>query len=525
MQVNALKEPLPPAQGEPARPGSQGGQPDRLGLLGGILLLLLVTVLVRLPYFCHPVIDWDESTYILIGQSILDGHLPKTVLVDVKPPSACVPYAFFILLFGRSIAAVRLGGLACVFVASVCIYLTCRRRFGMLGALMAGISVIVFTTIDQCLGATMLEHIALVPLACVALIWPTGSLTPRRGFLIGLLVGLASALKTNLAGFLLAPLALTLFTLKGRRTKRALSVILLLILGCGLPMLSQLLAYALLGKLDLLWHTSIVGASRYASAHLAESSRLASLVPSLGQQFKYMNKAGFLLAWLVPFCGLLVALTGKGRYERKRSFVAVMAVFSLAGFLTIVAAGTLGQRHCYIVLVPFTAAISGYVFQFCLASRMWALASLSTCCALFLALQPVYSEYTYAWKTAVRKKGSDTAYKVADYLRSKQVKGQYVYFNCLHIGYWLLDARIPTRIAHPSGMWTRSAVQALSGPASTPTHELELLFQKRPLYVVTYLKQPQLPERLEFLSKLGAELQVNYVLEKQIDGVGIFRRR
>lgn len=86
-------------------------------LIRDIAILLFVAVFVRLPYFTYAVIDWDESTFILMGDSLLRGHLPLTALSVLKPPLAYLPYAFFIHLFGHSIAAVRLGGLICVFVA------------------------------------------------------------------------------------------------------------------------------------------------------------------------------------------------------------------------------------------------------------------------------------------------------------------------------------------------------------------------------------------------------------------------
>ncbi len=45
---------------------------------------------MRLPFFFPAVIDWDESTYVLMGQSILDGHVPSIEQWDDKPPLAYV---------------------------------------------------------------------------------------------------------------------------------------------------------------------------------------------------------------------------------------------------------------------------------------------------------------------------------------------------------------------------------------------------------------------------------------------------
>ncbi len=56
------------------------------------IYLLLLTIAIRLAFLFPAVINWDESTFILMGQSILDGHLPYTNLWDIKPPLAFVSY-------------------------------------------------------------------------------------------------------------------------------------------------------------------------------------------------------------------------------------------------------------------------------------------------------------------------------------------------------------------------------------------------------------------------------------------------
>src|SRR5262249_52048132 len=56
-------------------------------------LILCSALLIRLPFFFPAVIDWDESTYIIMGQSILDGNLPYIEQWEDKPPLAYLFYA------------------------------------------------------------------------------------------------------------------------------------------------------------------------------------------------------------------------------------------------------------------------------------------------------------------------------------------------------------------------------------------------------------------------------------------------
>lgn len=117
--------------------------PPGAGDLGSVLALLAITLATRLPYFAVSVVNWDESTFALLGQDLLDGHLPYTHLWDTKPPLVYVMFALFIYLFGRSIAALRIGGMLCVWAAASVLYLGVSRRWDRLAGWTAALVLIV----------------------------------------------------------------------------------------------------------------------------------------------------------------------------------------------------------------------------------------------------------------------------------------------------------------------------------------------------------------------------------------------
>ncbi len=491
------------------------------GLVLDITLLLWFAVLVRLPYFIRTVIDWDESTFIIMADSLLNGHLPQTEFSAFKPPLAYVPYALFLLVFGQSIAAVRLGGLICVFVASVAIYLVCRQRFGTIGALIAGMCVSAFATVDHRCGCTMLEHIALAPLSIAVLIWPRGSLTVGRSFWIGTLIGLAAAMKTNLAGFILAPLCLLFMQLSLLGWKRTLWLSAVLMLGLSLPLAAPVPVYWLSGNLDLWWHSCMLAGSSYV---LHNAQTVESHIPSLIRQVTRANPAGLALSWLSPMLALLIASKYKHKFQQERTFLIAMAIFVVSGLLTVLATGKFHVRHHFLVLIPFTAAMSGFMFQLALSSRRRVLFALTTLCLLSLSLSPVFVEYASVWQTVVEKRSTDTAYKVAEYLNSRDVYGKYVYFTKWNIGYWMTGALIPTRFIHPSHMGESHMLSSLYRKLTDPVSELRSIFQKRPVYVVTDIADEQIRGDDMLKRAFENELRSNYVLETIIDGAGIFRR-
>lgn len=56
------------------------------------------------------VIDKDESTFVLLGQSLADGRLPYTETYDIKPPLGYVFFALIQLLVPHSLTFVRFAG-------------------------------------------------------------------------------------------------------------------------------------------------------------------------------------------------------------------------------------------------------------------------------------------------------------------------------------------------------------------------------------------------------------------------------
>src|SRR5262249_46503171 len=103
------------------------------------LLLFLLGLLVRFPFFFPAVIDWDESSFILMGQSIIDGHLPYVKLWDLKPPVAFAFYAFSIAVFGKDLVGIRFAGALCVVLTAYLVYLVGKvmwtRRMGLFAAI------------------------------------------------------------------------------------------------------------------------------------------------------------------------------------------------------------------------------------------------------------------------------------------------------------------------------------------------------------------------------------------------------
>jgi len=67
--------------------------PARQDLMWAGMIVLLIAI-TQIGALSHEVLDWDESTFILMAANSLDGHLPFVEMFDVKPPG------IFVLLAG-----------------------------------------------------------------------------------------------------------------------------------------------------------------------------------------------------------------------------------------------------------------------------------------------------------------------------------------------------------------------------------------------------------------------------------------
>lgn len=93
-----------------------------------IAALAVMLGLTQTGSLLHEVIDWDESTFILMGADMARGNLPYVNLYDIKPP---VTFAFFAgveLIAGRSLTAVRLFGDLCLLISVLAAFALARRQ-------------------------------------------------------------------------------------------------------------------------------------------------------------------------------------------------------------------------------------------------------------------------------------------------------------------------------------------------------------------------------------------------------------
>lgn len=268
------------------------------------ICLLAFTFFIRLPFFFNIVIDWDESTFILMAQSLLDGHLPYTDLWEIKPPLLFLPYAAAIALLGKSIVSVRILGALFVALTAILTYLIGRKLLDHLTAFLMAILTVITIGSFPSGQAVMAEHIALAPLVgalCLLILQP---FNPVSLFTAGLLLGAATFIRLNLA-YVSVITGLVIFTISflepPRSFVRSIKNCLAYATGGSIILILVLLPYAVNG-LQKLWWDSVIGAAltyagsqrSFIEAVRAQTANIIDLVSSLGNPFFGVN----MIVWL-----------------------------------------------------------------------------------------------------------------------------------------------------------------------------------------------------------------------------------
>ncbi|MFT4173959.1 MAG: glycosyltransferase family 39 protein [Rhodocyclaceae bacterium] len=498
-----------------------------------IVALLAITLLIRLPYFFPAVINWDESSSILIGQAILDGQLPYVELWDVKPPLLYYAFAAIIWLFGATIEGVRAGGALCVALTAIAVYVYTRTVWRRSIGVVAAVLTVILICGQRGSGATMSEHLALVPFMVSLVLMRHGTLGYGRAIAMGLLLCAAGLVRLNLALVAVSFMLLVFFhaPLRGGRSRFALVAVIGLaglagVAASGLPNL-------LGGSMDRWWSAVFAAPMSYASSQHSVAS--AALL-----QVFYFVRTGYLLGWAVLACALVFLV----RCARARSTTAstddlpdrtqrlILLTYFGATLVSVLLSGG-AFAHYLIQISPFMAIFAAAVLVPALGARHTPARRRGMATAavvvMLIAMLPTLGAYR-ALSVRSEQRGTlrfSPEYAIAGYLRTHSTPQDGVYMMTDHIVYWFLGkAPIDQAVTHPSNIAKSYLLKHMRGEATTPDAALNDLFtHKRPRFVVRTQELAYLKTDLDALAVIDHELATSYVLETNIEGRQIYRRK
>jgi 4-amino-4-deoxy-L-arabinose transferase-like glycosyltransferase len=396
------------------------------------IFLFVATFFTRFPFFFRDYIDRDESTFILIGKSITDGHLPYDHMWDLKPPLLFYIFAFIQFIFPDSLIAIRFFGVLIVFISAV-VLMQIAKTVGAKNTFAIGLSYVILSSLFGSLQGIMSEHVAVLFFLPALLLFLKNK-GPFNLFLSGFLFGCALLCKLNYA-YTVAALLLYYFISDYKSTGfiTLIKNIIIISIGVILPTIIIAIPYVLQDKLKLYIDSVFMATLEYG--HKTKVTALDKLKVA---------------AWII-ILGTVISYVAL-RYSSKdqKKYAAMFVTLLVATIFTFYSSHTL-NGHYLVQIYPFMAIL---IFGFTLKKEFkpgylkYAIIVLLLCIESYIEYYRIFKNYS---EQSTFYNGK--AFTSINELKKHGLENKKIFFADHHIGYWFLHQYPLTRsVTHPSSL-------------------------------------------------------------------------
>ena len=487
------------------------------------VVFVIVLLGVRLWYLDFE--GWDESTFIIMGSHVLEGHLPYLELFDIKPPGIFFALAGVMSVFGENLLAVRFFGTFCLLVSAIAGYAIAIRQTT---PLIAGASMTVFcalTCADE-FQPTMTEHltIALMMPACWLLVARHDQLWVA--FLVGVLLSAATLTRMNIAFVVLAVGGFYVWRFVRPRPDVPRLAIAAYGVGGALPLALLLLVYWLADGLDVF----VLSVFRVPVHYAFFQQGMAAVI--LGQAAFWMTCVRedpyiFLPATLFIGTGLATHAISRGKgllFGDNGLLLLVLGAVSLS-----ILKGGATWGHYLLQALPLVLLLAAAGFETLTTRRLGAL--------LFLGL------YVLTVGASLARFGGSSVEQVrqglapsqrsllprlrtaAELILEDRCCGELVYAPRDHLIYWYLKQRPPTVLVHPSSVNNPAIMTPLVAHGYVPEDEQRRILERNIGYIVMDPDRKGGYLTPEQHRRLAGTLQDRFHPWKNSGGLVIYKRR
>lgn len=428
-------------------------------------IALAVAVTQASGYFFE-VMDWDESTFLLMGREIAEGRLPYVALFDIKPPILYLWYWLPFVIFGDSIAGARFVGDVLVLLIAFLSYLVARRFTGDVAAGLGGLVVVLLMSPDygQHTGS---EIVAMAPVMLALWLLVTRPASAWAFAIAGIALGAAALTRGNLV-VLCGAVALFL-GMEQVRTPARWPHLALFAMGGLAPLVTVAAVYAIAGHLDLLRLVLLDVPLAYAGEQLPPGEVLAS----------FLRDPAALASLFLAAPGFVLACLSGRRPRRAPALVALC----LAAVVASIVVGGQAYQHYWIQAAPLT----GILFALFLDAIRWQLAATLAASALLLGLLPYAYGGALGLPALAQGLRPHTGIRdAAAFLADRARPDDEIWAIERHLVLWYMGRHPPSPVlAHPANLVHDPIMRALADAGYVPADEFRRLIERRPRFLVT----------------------------------------
>jgi len=327
------------------------------------LIAFLVTLIAMLPIspLNMPFVRRDAGVFLYIGSRILDGYVPYKDIWDNKPPVIFYINALGLAISGDSKWGGWLIEFILLFLGALVSLKLIKSIFGTWPAVLSlCLWLLSFITIISG-GNYATEYTIPLQFACLLLAYDSerrGTYS-WRGYLIGLLSGIAFLTKQNTVGIGFAVVIyLLLGMLKARQREKAWPDLLLIFLGGMTPIVLMVSYLSIQGVFHQFWDAAFV------YNFVRSSSDLISHIKSVVIGLIYLSTLTLLafIGWIVNLLLKLGKLHINEPIERGAASFLSIGLIDLPIELLMSSFTGYSYRHYYLSLLPIYSVFAGFTF-------------------------------------------------------------------------------------------------------------------------------------------------------------------
>ncbi len=298
-------------------------------------IILLLGLILQLKYLSKEVVDWDISTFLIMGQDINRGYLPYENQFELKPVLLFYVYSFIDLMSQNDLKVVKILNDIPLLISSYLMYKTYKNKINSVYANICSLFFLVIMSISYYGVPGYSELYALVPLAYFFYLLETK--LDNNWYVLGFLLSLSTLISLGASPVFFG---ITIFLIKKHKEN-----VLKFFIGFSFPHLLVLFVYGM-NKLLMVY----IEANLLIPLNRQNNSTLEKL--SLATSGFYEAIYGLINVNIILFIGCIVTLFSILYYKifknKKSEFSSLPYIFTSC-ILFLLFAGTVPHRFIFII--------------------------------------------------------------------------------------------------------------------------------------------------------------------------------